>query len=97
MTIGTQINIIVYTRTTNGKIKIKNIPVLLKVKDSNTSNYNIGISALELEDYLNKINEIADAYEEITICIDSDNSAKVISFTPNKEDKKRCLDKIDAQ
>lgn len=98
MTIGTQLNIMVYSRTTNGVRRIKNIPVLLKIKDSNSSNYNIGISAQELEDYLNGINEIADAYEEVTVCIDADSSSNIISFTPNKEDIKiRCSETTDAQ
>jgi hypothetical protein len=47
---------------------------------------------------LNKINEIADAYEEVTVCIDTSSSAKVISFTPKKEDYNiKCSETTDAQ
>ena len=96
--IGTPMNVIVYTRTTNGVIRIKNIPILLTIKETNRPNYNICIEAKEVEDYLNKINEIADAYEEVTVCIDTDSSSEVISFTPKKEDYKiKCSETTDAQ
>ena len=88
--IGTQLNIIVYTRTTNGVIRIKNIPVLLSIKETNLPNYNICIDAKEAEDYLNGINEIADAYDEVSVCIDTESSSEIISYTPKKEDKIRC-------
>ena len=98
MTIGTQLNIMVYSRTTNGVRRIKNIPVLLSIKETDCANYSIRIDAKEVEDYLNEINEIADAYEEVTVCIDTSSSSKVISFTPKKEDYKiRCSETTDAQ
>ena len=72
MTIGTQLNIMVYSRTTNGVRRIKNIPVLLSIKETDCANYsNICIDAKEVEDYLNEIIEIADAYEEVTVCINA--------------------------
>ena len=96
--IGTPMNVIVYTRTTNGIIRIKNIPILLTIKETNCPNFNICIEAKEVEDYLNEISEIADAYEEVTVCIDTSSSTEVMSFTPKKEDIKiNCSETTDAQ
>ena len=81
MTVGKILKMIIYTRTTSGVRRIKELNMPLMLCGGNRK-LSVGLNCEEVNKYLQSINEQADCYEEITYYISDDD--ETVTLCPKK-------------